>query len=106
MEKFLESETAMPDAIFCFNDPVAIGVIKVLKAAGIRIPEDVAIVGFSEDVLATVVEPELTTVLQPMHEMGRCAAHIALEQIKTDKPKPYQTIVLEGQLNIRKSSAL
>ncbi|MBP1541853.1 MAG: LacI family DNA-binding transcriptional regulator [Prevotella sp.] len=106
MEKLLKSGTTLPDAVFCFNDPVAVGVMKALKNAGKRIPEDVAIIGFSEDVLATVVEPELTTVLQPMHEMGCCAARIVLEQIKADKAKPYHTIVLEGKLKIRKSSAL
>lgn len=73
-QRLLDAGAPLPDAIFCFNDPVAIGAMKALKNAGIRIPQDIAIVGFSEGSMATVVEPQLTTVQQPMHEMGRQAA--------------------------------
>ena len=48
--------------------------MKVIKEAGLKIPEDIALAGFSEDVMATIVEPQLTTVLQPMYEMGKQAA--------------------------------
>lgn len=104
MEKMLAGGQPLPDAIFCFNDPVAIGVIKALKNAGKRVPGDVAIVGFSEDVMATVVEPQLTTVLQPMKEMGRRAAMLMLEQIRSERPVQPKTFVLDAKLNIRKSS--
>ena len=89
--RLLDAGAPLPDAIFCFNDPVAIGAMKALKNAGIRIPQDIAIVGFSEGSMATVVEPQLTTVQQPMHEMGRQAATLLLKQ-------------LDATLNIRDSS--
>jgi LacI family transcriptional regulator len=103
-KQMLNSNIPLPDAIFCFNDPVAIGAMKALKEAGVRIPDDVAIVGFSEDIMATIVEPPLTSVRQPMKEMGQQAAKLILEQIKSEKPIKPKTYVLEAKLNIRKSS--
>lgn len=103
-EKLLAEGGELPDALFCFNDPVAIGAMKALKNAGIRIPEDVAIVGFSEGSMATVVEPQLTTVLQPMNEMGREAARLLVEQLRSHRPLSPRTVCLDAQLNIRASS--
>lgn len=104
MEKLLAEGGELPDAVFCFNDPVAIGAMKALKNAGIRIPQDVAITGFSEGSMATVVEPQLTTVLQPMKEMGRQAAQLLLDQLKSTRRQAPRTICLDATLNIRESS--
>lgn len=104
MEKILAEGGELPDAIFCFNDPVAIGAMKALKNAGIRIPHDIAIVGFSEGSMATIVEPQLTTVLQPMKEMGRQAAELLLQQIRATRHRAPQTVCLDATLNIRESS--
>lgn len=106
MERLLAGRDALPDAIFCFNDPVAIGAMKALKSEGIRVPEDVAIVGFSEGSMATVVEPQLTTVLQPMREMGREAARLLLGQLKPGRRPAPQTVCLDAKLNIRASSVV
>ena len=62
MEDILSGNGEKPDAIFAFNDPVAIGAMKALKRHGLRIPYDVAFVGFSESDMATVVEPYLTSI--------------------------------------------
>lgn len=105
VEKMIADGTPMPDAIFCFNDPVAIGAMKSLKNAGIRVPQDVAIVGFSEGSMAKVVEPQLTTVLQPMQEMGRQAAQLLLEMIRAPRRQAPKTVCLDATLNIRESSA-
>lgn len=105
MEKIIGEGGKLPDAIFCFNDPVAIGAMKALKNAGKRIPDDVAIVGFSEGSMATVVEPQLTTVLQPMKEMGRQAARLLLEQLQAKRPFSPRTVCLDATLNIRASSS-
>ena len=104
MKGLLEQNSPLPDAIFAFNDPVAIGAMKVIKEAGLKIPEDIALAGFSEDVMATIVEPQLTTVLQPMYEMGKQAAVLLLEQIRASKPVKPKTVCLDAQLNIRSSS--
>ena len=97
---------ALPDAIFAVNDPVAIGAMKTLQKHGKRIPEDVAIVGFSESKMAMIIEPNLTSVEQPTFEMGRMAAELLLEQVNSNKDdKCYaKSIILDGQLNIRESS--
>ncbi|MDE6125660.1 MAG: LacI family transcriptional regulator [Muribaculaceae bacterium] len=105
MERILDAGGALPDAVFCFNDPVAIGAMKALKNAGKRVPEDVAIVGFSEGSMAKVVEPQLTTVLQPMKEMGRQAALLLLEQLQAKRSYAPRTVCLDAKLNIRASSA-
>lgn len=104
MESILAEGGELPDAIFCFNDPVAIGAMKALKNAGISIPRDIAIVGFSEGSMATVVEPQLTTVLQPMKEMGREAARLLLDRINATRRQAPRTVCLDATLNIRASS--
>ncbi|NWJ51434.1 MAG: LacI family DNA-binding transcriptional regulator [Bacteroidetes bacterium] len=94
----------LPDAIFAVNDPSAIGAIKALKKHGFRIPEDVAIVGFTESRLSDVIDPPLTTVMQPTFEIGRTSAQLLIEQIKSKHQIEPKTIVLNGKLNIRESS--
>ena len=68
-----------PDAIFAVNDPTAIETILTVKKAGLRIPEDVAVVGFSNDYVSGLIEPSLTTVSQPVKEIGRVATQLAYE---------------------------
>lgn len=94
----------MPDGIFAVNDPVAIGAMKTLKKNGIKIPEDIAIVGFTESKMAMIIEPNLTSVEQPTFEMGKAAAEILLEQINSSSEIPLRTVVLEAKLNVRESS--
>lgn len=104
MSKMLAEGGEMPDAVFCFNDPVAIGVMKSLKNNDIKVPDQIAITGFSEGSLATVVEPQLTSVLQPMKEMGRQAAQLMIDQLKSERKLSPKTICLDATLNIRESS--
>ena len=65
-----------PTAIFAFNDNIAIGAIQAARARGLRVPEDVSIVGFDDVEGATIVTPALTTVRQPLAEMGRTAVSL------------------------------
>ncbi|RPH90661.1 MAG: LacI family transcriptional regulator [Calditrichaeota bacterium] len=92
-----------PDAIFCITDPVAIGAFAQLKKNNWKIPRDVALVGFSDNPIDALLEPSLTTVRQPAHEMGETAARLLLEHIH-DKQKPVESIVLQTELIIRQSS--
>ncbi len=103
--QILEMEN-MPDAIFAINDPVAIGAMKTLQKNGIRIPEDMGVVGFSESKMAMIVEPNLTSVEQPTFEMGKIAAELLLEQLKNKKDEAVlnKCITLNAKLNIRASS--
>ena len=64
----------MPDAILAINDPVAVGLFTRFREAGVRIPDEVALVGFSDTPVAALIEPALTTVHQPAFDMGKWTA--------------------------------
>ncbi len=83
-QKVLELENK-PDAIFSINDHVALGILLQAKKIGLQIPKDLAIVGFSDDPLSSIVEPALTTVAQQPHEIGKRAAKLLIDQIKSTK---------------------
>lgn len=94
-----------PDAIFAVNDPVAIGAFICLEEQGVRIPEEMALVGFSNNPNAALVRPRLTTVNQPAFEIGRRAAELLLHSFNRDTDeKGNETIVLPTELIIRESS--
>jgi len=71
-----------PDAVFCVNDPTAIQLMLYAKKKGIKIPKELGVVGFSNDPMAAIIEPSLTTVEQPVKDMGRAAMHILLDAVK------------------------
>jgi len=104
MDKLLK-ENIIPDAIFAVNDPVAVGAFQRIKEAGLKIPSDVGIVGFSNNKITALVDPPLTTVDQPSFEMGKKAAEILVSMIENEnqalKPK---NIVLEAKLIVRSST--
>ena len=96
-----------PDAIFCANDTTALSAIIHLKEKGIKIPEDIAIVGFSNEPFSELVTPSISTIKQPGFEMGQKAAELLIKQIGSKvKPKNYQTIMMETELIVRNSSQL
>ena len=91
-------------AIFCFNDIAAIGAIRALKDAGLRVPEDVSVVGFDDIQSAAYSTPSLTTVRQPLFEMGQRGAQILLERI-ANREAPYPAeIVMAPELVVREST--
>ncbi len=101
----LLKENIVPDAIFAVNDPVAIGAFQRIKEAGLKIPKDIAIVGFSNNKITNLIEPPMTTVNQPSFEMGKKAAELLIEMIKDGKSNNQErTVVLESELIIRSSS--
>lgn len=103
--KRLLSLSIRPDAVFAVNDPVAIGVYSILKEKKLKIPEDMALVGFSNNPISALLEPPLTTVNQPSYEIGKTAASLLLEQIHSDEKNPAPVIKeYQTQLIIRKSS--
>lgn len=72
-----------PDAIFCITDSAAIGVIKTLKKFKIKIPEEIAVVGFSNSLNSTIIEPSLTTIDQPGQKIGSTAVKYLIEEISS-----------------------
>ncbi|WP_291871137.1 LacI family DNA-binding transcriptional regulator [Maribacter sp.] len=94
------------DGIFSANDVAAIGAIQYLKERGIKVPEDIAIVGFSNETISSVIEPSLTTINQSGFEIGKTAATLLLSQIKENSSDIInETIILKSSLIERKSSA-
>jgi LacI family transcriptional regulator len=93
-----------PDGIFAANDTSAVSIICALKRAGIRVPGDIAIVGFNDVHIAKVIDPPLTTIHYPGEEMGAVAASTLIDIMNTSGPVVNQTIVLDHRLVIRKSS--
>ncbi len=91
-----------PDAVFGINDTVAFAAMKKIKQQGYRIPEDIGLIGFTDDFHATVVDPPLTSITHPTFEMGRRAAELFFERIHTTTPS--RTLVLTTKLIERKSS--
>jgi DNA-binding LacI/PurR family transcriptional regulator len=95
---------ANPDAIFCMNDPLAIKAMEVLKEKGIKIPDQISIVGFTNEPVSQYIEPSLTTVSQPAYEMGRVAAALFLEQLNSNESFLPITKVLPTKLVVRNST--
>jgi LacI family transcriptional regulator len=98
-----------PEAIFATSDPVAMGAMQAIKQAGLKIPQDVAVVGFSNWIFSALLEPPLTSVDQPGFEMGQEAAkllirHIELRTKNNEVDIPSETKVLKTRLIVRDSS--
>ena len=80
MEMLLAQEE-QPDAVFAVSDSLAAGALRAIAQAGMRVPEDIAVVGFDGTELAEVVSPQLTTVEQPSREIGRTAVTLLMKRI-------------------------
>src|ERR1017187_7399003 len=91
-------------AIFCFNDIAAIGAIRALKNAGLAVPGDVSVVGFDDIQSAEFSTPSLTTVRQPLLEMGKRSAQILLDRIASAENRYPSEIVIAPELAVREST--
>jgi LacI family transcriptional regulator len=93
-------------AVFAFNDISAIGVIRTLREAGFRVPEDVSVVGFDDALGAAFHYPPLTTIRQPLHHMGSLAAETVLRRIASGPGAAVEReLVVEPELVVRESTA-
>jgi DNA-binding LacI/PurR family transcriptional regulator len=95
----------LPDGIFAVNDLTAIGAMQTLQKRGVKIPEEVAIVGFSDGRFSGMTDPTLTSVDQHGYEMGTIATKMLLKRILTkEQDLPFETKILNADLIIRGSS--
>lgn len=94
-------EGGQPDAIFVASDLMARGALRALRDAGIRVPEDVAIVGFDDSPVAVSTDPQLTTIRQPMYEQGERMAGVLLSLLSGGTPE--HATILSTQLIVRDS---
>ncbi len=95
-----------PTAIFAANDLMAIGAIKAIHDRGLKVPEDISVLGYDDISMAALCQPALTTVRQPKYEIGSCSANLLLKRIAAANAQdayPFQNIILETELLIRDS---
>ncbi len=97
-------DRGLPTAVFCGNDMLAFGVYRRLAQAGVRVPEDVALVGYDDITFAADWVVPLTSVRQPTYELGYRAANLLLEHSSGDPGHVHQQIVLPPSLIVRASS--
>ncbi|GAA2424884.1 LacI family DNA-binding transcriptional regulator [Streptomyces macrosporus] len=102
VEKLL-AEGLDVDAVFAHNDLGAAGALRALRAAGRRVPEDVAVIGFDDIPFAACTDPPLTTVHQPLRAMGEAAANLLLAHVG-GHPPPETSVALPTELVVRASA--
>jgi LacI family transcriptional regulator len=91
-----------PTAIFCMNDDMAVGAMKSIYEAGLKIPEDFSLIGFDDSIFASYLSPSLTSVSRPIEMLSARGAEILLNLIHGEKKK-VETIYLRTELKIRES---
>ncbi|MCD6574715.1 substrate-binding domain-containing protein, partial [Candidatus Aerophobetes bacterium] len=101
MSSFLK-ETHPPTAVFCANDMMALGAINACLDKGVRIPQDIAVVGFDDMWVASLENIQLTTIRQPRYEMGAGAVELMIERIEGKRNK-VKRIILPAKLVVRKT---
>jgi LacI family transcriptional regulator len=94
-----------PTAIFAFNDPMAIGVMQAARMRGIRVPEELSVVGFDDTLEASIVTPALTTVRQPLAEMGRMAVNLLIRVLENQRFEALH-VELATKLMVRESTGV
>ena len=93
-----------PTAIFAFNDAIAVGTLRTAHARGVRVPEELSVIGFDDIAYATMVGPMLTTIRQPLAELGRSAVNLLLRLLERPASEPRQ-IELTTRLVVRETTA-
>jgi LacI family transcriptional regulator/LacI family repressor for deo operon, udp, cdd, tsx, nupC, and nupG len=91
-------------AITCYNDLVAIGLCRALREAGLRVPEDVSVVGFDDIPLAEYLAVPLTTIRVPKFRMGELAAEMLVRHVESKAVVPAQKAYLDAELVVRRST--
>lgn len=102
--KHLLKSAPRPDAVFAFNDMMAIGAMSVVRKAGLSTPGDVAIVGFDDIELALAVTPSLTTIAQPIDEIARQATTLLIQRMVGNRKAENQRVILPAALIVREST--
>lgn len=98
----LLARRSAPTALFCYDDMTAVGALSAIRALNLRVPQDVSVVGFDDIPLAAYLDPPLTTVRQPMYDMGRQAMQMLLGLERGETPA--SLVTMPGELIVRASS--
>jgi LacI family transcriptional regulator len=103
MKRLLEMRPA-PDGVVCYNDPTALGAIKAIFEAGLRIPQEIAVIGAGNDRYASELRVPLSTIDQQHHAIGQRSAKLVLRAISADAPIKPRVVLLVPQLIVREST--
>ena len=103
MQKLLRAN-ARPDGVFCFNDPIALGAMRAILDAGLRIPEDIAVVGCGNVLYSDFLRVPLTSVDQDSSAIGKIAAELALTLVGMRTAERPRTELIHPSLVVRASS--
>ena len=103
MDKLIASGMSI-DGVFASNDMAAIGALMAARKAGIKVPEDMAIIGYSDWQFSRMVEPALSSVSQPGYEIGKEAANLMLQEINQKEKQKSQIKILDTEVIVRASS--
>ena len=101
-KRLLQSGKTLPDAVFCISDSSAVGAVRAFAEAGIRVPDDISVMGFDNALLSEAYLPSITTVKQPRYEIGYKSAELLLSAIQGEDNRA-QKIVLSHELIERES---
>lgn len=93
-----------PDGVFCFNDPVAAGAVKAVLGAGLKVPEDIAIIGVGNVHYSDLLRVPLSTIDQGSSTIGETAAELLMECMEAKKPVPPKSVLIPPRLIVRESS--
>lgn len=100
----LLAHTPRPSAVFCANDLLALGVMRGLGQRGIKIPDDIALIGYDDVEFASMLSPALTSIRQPKYQLGRAAAELLLHEINDTEQHQHTQIMYKPELIIRAST--
>lgn len=92
-----------PDAVFAINDYAALEMMHAIKKAGLRVPDDIAILGFNNENICRFVEPALSSIDHPAYDMGAAAAEILLNQVRNESIEPVRRLI-QSRLVVREST--
>ena len=94
-----------PDGIFCANDITAVSVIQTARERKFSVPQDIAVVGFSNTPISKIIQPSLTTIEDHAFEMGQASARLLIKQIEdNDQNIVSETLIIRNELIIREST--
>ena len=95
----------LPDAVFCANDLLALGVLRVLSQAGVRVPRDVALIGYDDIEFSSAAAVPLSSVRQPTYQLGKIATELLLDECDDPEGHAHQQIMFQPELVVRESSS-
>ena len=106
VKELLSKKDNRPDAFFAVSDRLAIGAFEAIKDVGLRMPQDIGLVGFNDEPIMSLLTPSVSSVAQPAFDMGKMATRLFIEQFHSDSNQLSQVEIFSPKLQIRESSLL